>query len=137
MNGGVAIKVRLMASGWSSTPLASGKGILTKLKESRIMIEDYLKKLQELQRDTLNTGINIYIATRYDYENKYPWLSVTVTLEGWTSDAFKSIPYDMKYLAAQMYGRMHEDEKDREAHQAAVYARIEKFVKDKLEALNK
>jgi len=101
------------------------------------MIEDYLKKLQELQLNTLNTLVNIDIQTRYEIGDKEPWLCITVTIEGYHTQAFKVVPVESVYLAEQMYGRMDEDEEEREAHQAAVYAKIEKFVKDKLEALNK
>lgn len=101
------------------------------------MIEDYLKKLQELQLDTLNTLVNIDIKTRYDTKDKYPWLSVTVSIEGYHTQAFKVVPIEFVHFSDQMYGGMHKDEKAREAHQAAVYAKIEKFVKDKLEELNK
>lgn len=47
-------------------------------------IYDYLLKLQELQRDTIETNVNVEISTRIDEIG--PWLCVVVTTEGWYED---------------------------------------------------
>ncbi len=91
------------------------------------MIENYLKKLQELQRDALNSGIFIEIENRYDSENNYPWLVITAKTAGWSDDTDKD-----GYLNIQMYGNMYNDEVKNEHHQAEVYAKVETFVKSRL-----
>lgn len=91
------------------------------------MIENYLKKLQELQRDALNSGIFIEIENRYDSENNYPWLVITAKTAGWSDDTDKD-----GYLNVQMYGNMYNDEVKNEHHQAEVYAKVETFVKSRL-----
>ena len=47
------------------------------------IIYNALTKLQEIQRDTLNTNINIDIEPRFEYDTKTPWLSVTASTESW------------------------------------------------------
>ena len=101
------------------------------------MIQDYLKKLQQLQLDTIDTLVNIDICTHYDIAAKHPWLSITVTIEGYHTQAFKVVPSEFVYMSEQMYDGMKNTEKETEEHQADVYARIEKFVNEKLEALKK
>lgn len=101
------------------------------------MIKDYLKKLQQLQLDTINTLVNISICTHYDIKEKYPWLDITVTIEGYHTQAFKVVPIESVYMHEQMYDSMYKTKKENEEHQAAVYAKIEKFVNKELEALNK
>ena len=91
------------------------------------MIENYLKKLQELQRDTLSSGIYIDIENRYDSEENYPWLVITVKTAGWANDTDKG-----GYLTTHMYGNMYKDEAKNERHQAEVYAKVEAFVKSRL-----
>lgn len=100
------------------------------------MIQDYLKKLHQLQLDTLDTLVNLTIDTNYDTERKYPWLAITVTVEGYHKPIYKLVPTECVYLNEQMYGGMYKTEKENEEHQAAVYAKIENFVKDKLQKLN-
>lgn len=100
------------------------------------MIQDYLKKLHQLQLDTLDTLVNLTIDTNFDTEHNYPWLTITVTIQGYHEKAFNVVPKEYVYLNVQMYGGMHKTEEENEEHQAAVYAKIENFVKDKLQKLN-
>ena len=99
------------------------------------MIQDYLKKLHQLQLDTLDTLVNLTIDTNYDTEHNYPWLTITVTVEGYHKPIYKLVPTEYVYLNKQMYGGMYNTEEENEEHQAAVYAQIENFVKDKLKKL--
>lgn len=47
------------------------------------MIENYLKKLQELQLRTMGTQVCMMIQNRWDKEAGEPWLAITVYHEDW------------------------------------------------------
>ncbi len=91
------------------------------------MIQDYLKKLQQLQLETINSGIIIDIKTLYDREENYPWLVISVFTDAAGTDLDKD-----NYLSVHMYGDMYKDDAENERHQAEVYAKVETFVKGHL-----
>lgn len=90
------------------------------------MISEYLEKLQDLQRKSLGTNIQIEIETRYDEVDKYPWLIVCVSLNGWTK--MEDVPREQRILSLQIYGNMYGEEELNEQHQAERYDRIVKWL---------
>jgi hypothetical protein len=89
------------------------------------MIENYLKKLQELQRDAINSGVTIEIKNYYDKEDNYPWLAVTAYFDCGDGEFTEG----RNYTSVHLYGNMYKDEKDNEEKQAEAYAKIENLVK--------
>lgn len=89
------------------------------------MIENYLKKLQELQLKTVGTPVCIQIQTRWDKEGSEPWLSITVYHEDWLDSDGEKVEL---YLATTMHEYKDDTLKEVEAHMSGRYDAVKEFV---------
>lgn len=93
------------------------------------MIENYLKKLQELQSKTLGTPVRFWLHTHFDDDAKEPFLCITVMGPEWGKESESD---DSQYLSTHLYQWNESSEEENEASQAKVYASIEAFVNNLL-----
>lgn len=91
------------------------------------MIENYLKKLQELQCKTLGTPVHFWLRTHFDDDSKEPFLCITIMGPGWCDESDNS-----QYLDIRLYQWSESTEEENETSQAKVYANIEAFVNNLL-----
>lgn len=96
------------------------------------MFDIYLKKLQELQLKTLDTPVNIEIATKYDEEDHYPWAAITVTTQRWYTET----KYNGEYLAIHIYSNMYGSDERNEKHLEIAYEKISRFVEELLKNID-
>ena len=86
------------------------------------MIREFLTRLQELQRDTLGTNINIWIDNRHTFGDT--WVSVTAMTEERTEDN-----KFVGYLSESFNYYDFESEGENRARMEENYNRIVEFIK--------
>lgn len=94
------------------------------------MLKRYLKKLQTLQLTALTKGVNLDLCVR-SADALLPWVSVTVTKEGWTyqeKDADGNTPgYFSDYVGLSAYLSHEENEQHMSATLAKIIEKVEEF----------
>lgn len=89
------------------------------------MIENYLRKLQELQLRTVGTPVCMQVQTRWDKEGSEPWLTILVYHEEWLeSDGER----DDLYLSTQMHERKDDTLREVESYMSLHYDTVKEFV---------